>query len=741
MNRWWIALLLPAEALACARQAAPQSLPRPPSPVLAQAMKPRPPESAPLRPPDLTPPVALRSPDLTIRSVTGRPGIYHHAIAGVAFLPGGRLLTNGADGSLRVWRFDDASLLREQPPRADEKGYTPQRSAVSTDGALVAVYLRPGKLDVFDVATGRLVLQLNDLRGLRDAVFTGPRTLVLLEAPEQEELERGHAFPAIGELERHRDIDAVREPDRVRAIDAVGGRTLATLVTPGAVAIAPSSDGRRLAIAGRSWLKVVNASLVGDVLWTDDRTRICVDEKETSQDQLLWFLNHKCRPRLLWNGDGSRLVEVAGTIVTVFDGARGKRVWEAEPREFPGGILHAALSSDGKLAISGDSWSCLMPTFGRYLDARVGARVGRLFESARERPHICTNLRETRAGIFSPDGKLYLAWVGSGLKVFDAERADRVHLDGGHSGSVNHLAPAPDGKRLLSASDDGSVRLWEGTRELRRWRADTGYVAFTPQGDRFVMSAWDPQTFPAQAVFIDPTSGAELLRIPQISNPVLSPDGLSLADLGVINGLCLYDARSGARRWCQKPGAVNSASVLAFLPRQGGVVATDAKYNLWVWSLADGARVRSLGESFTHVFLPIGDPPTSAVVEQRGAQKGGLRSLAPGAGPTDPKLVFPPPVAVSPDGRYLLSLWRDLSFGMVYVVRLRDGVVIDSLDPCLSDEIFSSAAWSPDGARIHLGSWRGRLYEVDFDRAAAESAVPYVPTNEKTLEHCHAVWN
>ena len=91
MNRWWIALLLPAEALACARQAAPQSLPRPPSPVLAQAMKPRPPESAPLRPPDLTPPVALRSPDLTIRSVTGRPGIYHHAIAGVAFLPGGRL--------------------------------------------------------------------------------------------------------------------------------------------------------------------------------------------------------------------------------------------------------------------------------------------------------------------------------------------------------------------------------------------------------------------------------------------------------------------------------------------------------------------------------------------------------------------------------------------------------------------------------------------------------------------------
>ena len=127
-------------------------------------------------------------------------------------------------------------------------------------------------------------------------------------------------------------------------------------------------------------------------------------------------------------------------------------------------------------------------------------------ESARERPRICNNLRETRAGIFSPDGKLYLAWVGSGLKVFDAERAERVHLDGGHGGTVQHLAPAPDGKRLLSASDDGSVRLWEGTHEVRRWRADTGYLAFAPQGDRFVMAAWDPETYPVQAIFIDPTS-------------------------------------------------------------------------------------------------------------------------------------------------------------------------------------------------------------------------------------------
>jgi hypothetical protein len=95
---------------------------------------------------------------------------------------------------------------------------------------------------------------------------------------------------------------------------------------------------------------------------------------------------------------------------------------------------------------------------------------------------------------------------------------------------------------------------------------------------------------------------------------------------------------------------------------------------------------------------------------------------------------------VSPDGKYLLAHTGDRTFGIIQVVRLRDGVVIDSLDPCLWDEIFTSPVWSSDGARIYAGSWRGLIYEYDFDRAAAESAAAFVPADREQLNLCHTRW-
>jgi WD40 repeat protein len=169
-------------------------------------------------------------------------------------------------------------------------------------------------------------------------------------------------------------------------------------------------------------------------------------------------------------------------------------------------------------------------------------------------------------------------------------------------------------------------------------------------------------------------------------------------------------------------------------------VVADHNYQLRVWSFANGKPIRSFGESFTNVFLPIGDKPTTAVVEQRGSSKGVLQSLVPGADGPTMKATFPAPVAVSPDGKYLLAHWRDLSFGIIYVVRLRDGAVIDSLDPCLSDEIFTSSTWSSDGRRIYAGSWRGQIYEFDFNQVAAGSAAAFVPANQEQLDLCHARW-
>ena len=83
------------------------------------------------------------------------------------------------------------------------------------------------------------------------------------------------------------------------------------------------------------------------------------------------------------------------------------------------------------------------------------------------------------------DGDRVAVGAEFGLYLFDARTGQRIREFQGHTGVVWAVAPSPDGRYLLSGSDDQTIRVWDPDREepiLSLFAAGDDWVAWTPEG-------------------------------------------------------------------------------------------------------------------------------------------------------------------------------------------------------------------------------------------------------------------
>jgi hypothetical protein len=148
---------------------------------------------------------------------------------------------------------------------------------------------------------------------------------------------------------------------------------------------------------------------------------------------------------------------------------------------------------------------------------------------------------------FSPDGKRLASASADGtVKVWDATSGQEALTLKGHTDKLKSVAFSPDGQRLASASYDQTVKVWDATSgqlalTLQGHTDEVWSVAFSPDGQRLA-SASNDQTVKVW----DATSGQEALTLHghtgMVMSVAFSPDGQRLASASEDGTVKVWDA-------------------------------------------------------------------------------------------------------------------------------------------------------------------------------------------------------
>jgi WD40 repeat protein len=675
-------------------------------------------------------------------------------------------------------------------------------------GALLAVYLVQREVRNADIARRQAVAQ-QEAAETATARAEGERTAAeqsrteALRQQEQAERNRAMAERASAEAERRRMEAEAAATEAKRQQTIAESRSLAAqadralIVDPDEALVAAlrsfrtaKTEESRLAIAAafprvlavltpytrevtgasfsRDGALVLTTSADGTAqVWDaeDGQPNVTLDGRTSKITDATFSSDAR---RIVTGGDTAGVWDAeTGKALAVLSGAGGKHAsfspddrWILALGDVKASVWNAATGeSIATFEVAGEvAWSAqFSPTGDRIVTCGDSAvrvwtpTTGRLireltFEEGYDRPLA-----------FTPDGQYLLVGDGSQTQVWTADGASLRLTLRGHTQKVRHIAVSHDGRRIVTASDDRTVRMWaaETGEPLATLRGHTGSVTDVgfSADDKWIVSAsadgtarvWNAvagdllatmqghvgqvthvefsgqgrivtvSSEPVARVWIT-AAGERLVTIrsdnERLATATLSPDGRWIATGTTTGTIAVSSAIDGSSLFSVRPDK-GYVSEVGF-SRDGERLVTNSG-ELRVWNRADGRLLSVLRPSIDPVLRgvvgaqqPVFSSDGRLIVAHTSDGSAHVWNVANGQELTT--ILDSRPISymiVSPDGTRVLTAGDDKA---AKVWSTTAGQLLFTLEG--HTHPVNVAAFSPDGRRIVTGASDDRTTRV-----------------------------
>jgi len=265
----------------------------------------------------------------------------------------------------------------------------------------------------------------------------------------------------------------------------------------------------------------------------------------------------------------------------------------------------------------------------------------------------------------TPDGRrLISASYDRTLKIWDLESGEHLKTLEGHSAWVTAVVVTPDNKRAISASDDQTSIIWdlESGEQLKILRDHTGSikaVAVTPDGKCVITASydrtlkiWDIESGEILQTLKDHTDSVNVVAV--------TPDGQRIISGSDDKTLKIWDMKSGE---LLKTLHAHNKSINAVSVTSDGcyIISGSDDKTIKIWDIESGEQRNTLKEQYFLITAVALTPDDQHAIS--GSDDGTLRVWNIKSGDCITKLPGHDKsinaVAVTPDGRRAISASND----------------------------------------------------------------------------------